>query len=85
MNVYWRVAILPIDRHGQRFYSVPPRLGYVDTANLLVKRDLGQWPNIADYDAYGKFILRLARDFGVRGFDSFRPIVFLPCSNGGVP
>ena len=79
------VAIFPIHRHGQRFYFMPPRLGYVDTANLLVKRDLGQWPNVADYDADGKFIERLVQEHGVRGFDWFRPIIFMPCSSGGEP
>lgn len=79
------VAIFPIHRHGQRFYFIPPRLGYVDTANLLVRRDIGQWPKVDDYDADGKFIERLAQEHGIRGFERFRPIIFMPCSGAGIP
>lgn len=43
-------AIFPILRLGGRFFSDPPQSCHTDTLNLVLRRDVAQWP---DTDAYG--------------------------------
>lgn len=77
------IAVFPIERHGQWFYSVPPRLCHTDTANLVVKREIARWPDIPDYTADGIWAERLVVDHGYTGFQYFRPIVVMPFSSEG--
>lgn len=37
-------AIFPLLRHGARFYNDPPEFSKIDTANMLIKRELAEWP-----------------------------------------
>src|ERR1700677_2003701 len=39
-------AIFPILRHGSHFFNDPPGLCMTDTLNVVVKRELGRWPDI---------------------------------------
>ena len=39
-------GLFPITRLGERFYSDPPRPCHVDTLNVILRRDIAQWPKI---------------------------------------
>ena len=75
-------AIFPIMRHGQRFFHDPPGLCMTDTANVVVKRELGRWPNMPDYTADGHWVEGL-KQYPYLSFPMARPIVMMPKSNEG--
>ena len=54
-------ALLPILRHGKRFFHNPPGKREADTGSILVRRDLGPWPDSPDYDADGQYIESLVK------------------------
>lgn len=76
-------ALFPILRHGQRFFTDPPRSCHVDTANVVVKREIGRWPNRDEYTADGIWVEALVRDHPYVAFPGFRPIVVMPQSSLG--
>lgn len=75
-------AIFPIHRHGQIFFHDPPGLCMTDTANVVVKREIGRWPDIPDYTADGHWVEGLKK-YPYLAFPAFRPIVFMPKSSEG--
>lgn len=76
-------AIFPILRHGQRFFNDPPGLCMTDTANVVVKRGIGRWPDIQDYTADGIWVEALKAKHTYQAFPDFAPIVIMPKSNEG--
>lgn len=76
-------AIFPILLQGRRFFNDPPGFRRTDTANLIVRRELGTWPNIADYEADGILVERLLRDYPYQPLSTWRPLVVMPRSNFG--
>lgn len=83
-NSFPDVAFFPITRLGQRFFpDGAPRNCHVDTANLVVKREFGQWP---DTDAYGSdwvLIESLIAKHPYAMFPNEAPIAVVPVINGG--
>ena len=75
-------ALFPILRHGGKFFTDPPRSCHVDTANVVVSREIGRWPNIPDYTADGQFVESLLK-YPYQAFPDFRPIVVMEKSNEG--
>jgi glycosyltransferase involved in cell wall biosynthesis len=76
-------AVFPILRHASIFYSHPPRICHVDTGNLVLRRDIGRWPDIPDATSDGILAERLHAQYGSLGFRLFRPIIIMPKSNVG--
>lgn len=77
------VGILPITRHGERFFHEPPRLCFFDTANMVVKREIGQWPAGPEYTMDGIFIEKLVAECGYTAFPDCVPIISVPVSSEG--
>jgi hypothetical protein len=77
-------AIFPIMRYGQIFFNDPPGLCMSDSANLVVKREIGQWPAMDDYCADGHKIEQLKRDYpAYKAFPNIAPIINVPVSSQG--
>lgn len=76
-------AIFPILRHGQVFFNDPPGLCKTDTANMVIKREIAQWPNRDEYTLDGIFCEELVSQYPYRSFPEFRPIAVVPYSLGG--
>ncbi len=76
-------AIFPILLKGCRFFNDPPRFRRTDTANLIVQRRIGTWPDIPDYEADGVLIERLRRDYPYQSLPDWRPLVVMPRVNFG--
>lgn len=77
------VGIFPIMRHGVRFFHDPPRLCFFDTANMVVKREIGRWPEGPEYTMDGIFIERLVAEHGYVAFPDCDPIINVPVSSEG--
>lgn len=77
-------ALFPILRHGQWFYTDPPRTCHVDTANMVIRREFAQWPDGPEYTMDGIFCERLVRDHEYDAYPHFRPIVVMPSSSEGI-
>lgn len=75
-------AIFPILRHGSIFFNDPPGLCQTDTANVVVRREIGQWPDIPDYTADGHWVESLKK-YPYDAYPDFRPIIVMPKSNEG--
>lgn len=76
-NPEW--AIFPIDRLGLRFYTDPPKSCHTDTLNLVLKRDIAQWPDTTAYGSDGVLVEDLmARGIPYAAFPNFRPIGVIP-------
>ena len=78
---YW--AIAPILRHGQVFFHDPPGCCYVDTANMIIRREIAQWPNRDEYTLDGIFCDELKAQYPYKAFPNMNPIVVMPHSNEG--
>ena len=76
-------AIFPILRHGHRFFNDPPGLCKTDTANMVIRRNIAQWPDGPEYTMDGIFCERLANDYPYAAFPGIRPIVVMEKSNLG--
>lgn len=76
-------AIFPILLEGRRFFNDPPGFRRTDTANLVVQRTLGTWPDIAAYEADGILVERLRRDYPYQALPDWRPLVVMPRNNFG--
>lgn len=76
-------AIFPIDRHGSYFFNDPPGLCQSDTANVVVRREIGRWPDIPDYTADGIWIEALKAKYPYSAFPNVRPIIMMEKSNEG--
>ncbi len=78
---YW--AIFPILRHGRHFFYDPPGSCYVDTANMVIRREIGQWPNRDEYTLDGIFCDELKAKYPYVAFPHMRPIVVMETSGRG--
>ena len=76
-------ALFSILRHGLPFYFDPPVPNYFDTANAVVRREIGRWPDIDDYASDGVWVNALREKYPYRAFPTFRPIVVMPTSSFG--
>lgn len=78
-------SCFPIMRFGGVFFDVNPRSCHADTANMVVKREYAQWPDINDYTADGFWIdaLRARPELSMATFPKFRPIVVMPKQGKG--
>lgn len=73
-----QVAFFPIWRLGGIFMPEGrPRSCHVDTANLVVAREIGQWPDIPEYTSDGIFVEALLEKFPYASFPDFKPIVIM--------
>jgi len=79
-NPQW--GIFPILRHGQRFYFNPPQPCYVDTGNVVVRREVGRWPDIPDYCSDAVWVEGL-KQYPFAAFPDSRPIMVMPDSSFG--
>ena len=77
-------ALFPIHRHGSIFLLDPPGLCRTDTANIVVKREIGQWPDIPEREADGYFTEHLLAHHPYRSFPRCQPIITMEKSSGGV-
>lgn len=77
-------CLFPILRYGARFFNDPPGLGLTDTHNLVLRREIGRWPNIPDYEADGIFVEQLKLKYPYRAFPDVEPIVIMEKSNHGL-
>lgn len=79
-----QVAFFPIYRLGGIFMPQgKPGCCHVDTSNLVVAREIGQWPDIPEYTSDGIFIEALVEKYPYRLFPSVPPIVEMPTISGG--
>lgn len=56
-------AIFPIRRLGERFFSDPPGMKKTDTGSILVRRELGPWPDGGKYETDGLFVEALRKKY----------------------
>jgi glycosyltransferase involved in cell wall biosynthesis len=77
-------AIFPIHRHGWWFFNDPPGMCMTDTANLVVKREIGAWPDIEAREADGVLVEQLKEKCPYKAFPACEPIVVMEKSSGGV-
>ncbi len=77
-------ALFPIHRHGSKFLLLPPGLCMTDTANIVVKREIGRWPNIEAREADGHMVEQLKANFAYSAFPNLTPIVVMERSSNGV-
>lgn len=72
-------AIFPIDRLGLRFYTDPPKSCHIDTLNLVLRKEVAQWPQTDAYGSDGVLVEDLmARGIPYAAFPDFRPIGIIP-------
>jgi len=76
-------AVFPILRHGYRFFHDPPGNCLVDTANMLIRREIAQWPDGPEYTMDGIFCEQLKAKYPYVAFPEMRPIVIMETSNRG--
>lgn len=78
-NNFPQVAFFPIIRLGGRFFPEGvPRMCHVDTANLVVAREIGQWPETDAYGSDGVLIEDLVSKHPYAMFGEVAPIAVLP-------
>ncbi len=75
-------GLFPILRHGQWFYYDPPYYCSTDTGNVVVRREIGQWPNVQQRESDWALVERLL-GYPYKAFPEFRPIIVMPSSNFG--
>lgn len=73
-------ALFPILRHGKRFMFDPPKPCYVDTGNVIARRDIARWPDIEAYCSDGVWVEGL-KQYPYQAFPDFRPIMVMPTTN----
>lgn len=77
-------AIIPMLRHGHRFFNDPPGLCMTDTANVIVRRDIGQWPDGPEYTMDGIWVERLKVSHpNYMALPGIRPLVVMEKSSEG--
>lgn len=78
-------AVFPIHRHGSIFFHDPPGLCMTDTLNIIAKRKIGRWPDIAAREADGHWVEALKINYpNYASFPHFRPIGVMEHSSNGV-
>ena len=78
---YW--AIVPIIRHGQRFFYDPPGNCFVDSANMVIRREYAQWPDGPEYTMDGLFCEQLKANYPYTAFPDLQPLIIMETSNEG--
>lgn len=68
-------ALFPINYLGNYFFHDPPALSFVDTANVIVKREFARWPDIEIHESDWVYIQNLLATRPYKSFPEFRPIV----------
>lgn len=78
-------GVVPMWRHGRPFFNDPPRSCFVDTGNLFVKREIGQWPDGPEYTMDGLFVEELQRhpEYVYKALPNVRPVINMPYSSEG--
>ena len=77
-------AIFPILRRGARFFSADPRRRKTDTANMVLRRPIAQWPATKEYEADGILADYLREKYlRLAGFPYVDPIIVVPESRCG--
>jgi glycosyltransferase involved in cell wall biosynthesis len=76
-------AIFPIMRHSRRFFYDPPGCCYVDTMNMVIRREIARWPNRDEYTLDGIFCDQLKAEYPYKAFPDFRPIGIMEASLEG--
>lgn len=77
-------ALFPILRGGNHFFHDPPRPCFVDTGNVIARRDIARWPDIEAYCSDGVWVEGL-KQYPYQAFPNFRPIMVMPTSNFARP
>ena len=78
------VAFIPMMMKGNVFMPPrPPVVGAVDTGNIVVKREIGQWPIKGGYEADGHFAEYLASKYDCVYLPELEPIIVMEKSNYG--
>lgn len=83
VDVEEKWAIFPILRFGQRFFYDPPGCCSVDTLNMVIRREVAQWPDGSEYAMDGLFCEQLKARHPWKSFPSFRPIGVMESSGNG--
>lgn len=83
MGDYPAWAIFPIFRHGQIFFNDPPGLCRTDTLNVVVRWEVGRWPDMPDYTADGHWVEALKANHRYAAFPNARPIGLMEKSSEG--
>lgn len=73
-------AIFPMLRFGGRFFNDPPGIRKTDSGSILVKKELGPWPDLNQYDADGVFVEQLLAKHPYQALPGSRPLVIAPFS-----
>lgn len=79
------VAFIPYACLERR--AIPPEMvevGHVETVNLVVKREIGQWPVDDKYEQDGLFIADLCRKCRAERFPELQPIIVMPAQRRGL-
>jgi glycosyltransferase involved in cell wall biosynthesis len=76
-------AVFPILRFGQAFFSDEPRCCHVDTANIVTKREIAQWPDGPEYTMDGIFCDALKERYPYIAFPEIAPIITVPVMSRG--
>lgn len=76
-------AIFPIMRHGMSFFNDPPGNCRTDTANMVIRREIAQWPDGPEYTMDGIFCEQLKSKYSYAAFPDVTPIVVMEKSGMG--
>jgi glycosyltransferase involved in cell wall biosynthesis len=77
-------AIFPIHRHGRWFFNDPPGMCMTDSANVIVKREIGRWPDIVAREADGVLVDSLRSQYSYVAFPGVEAIVLMEKSSNGI-
>lgn len=77
-------AIFPIIRFGHRFFSDNPGVCHTDSANMVIRREIGQWPNRDEYTLDGIFAEQLKAKYAFATFPKCNPIITVPVQGKGL-
>jgi hypothetical protein len=78
-----KFAIFPILRHGSVFFNDPPGLCMTDTMNVIVRREVGRWPDGPEYTMDGIWVEALKARYKYAAFPDFIPIGVMEKSSEG--
>lgn len=76
-------ALFPIHRHGSIFLCLPPGMCRTDSANIVVRRELGRWLDVETREADGLLAEYLASNYAYSAFPDMPPIVLMERSGNG--
>jgi len=77
-------ALFPIMRHGSKFLLEPPGMCMTDTANMVIRREYGRWPDIEAREADGVLAERLKAEYPYVSFPQLNPIIVMEKSSDGI-